>query len=62
MRAHLLTGKTISLINIRAVRIAGRRTQFLTPYSHDLERGGYNKFNLNKFSEISSETGNLEIR
>ena len=22
----------------------------------------YNKFNLNKFSEISSETGNLEIR
>ena len=22
----------------------------------------YNKFNLNKFSKISSETGNLEIR
>ena len=26
------------------------------------EAASYNKFNLNKFSEISSETGNLEIR
>ena len=27
-----------------------------------LAGASYNKFNLNKFSEISSETGNLEIR
>ena len=30
--------------------------------SEAVDMAGYNKFNLNKFSEISSETGNLEIR
>ena len=46
----------------RGVQISMKAQQMRWEPGMPRRDGGYNKFNLNKFSEISSETGNLEIR